>query len=455
MLLREMTSSAFAHSFKRIAQLAVAGLALAGLAACGGGGSSTPAEETPTPAPDPDPAPTPDPTPTPTPDPAPAPTPDPTAPTPSTPPEIPITPAPAAEDHPDTLAAAVVVAAGATVEGSIDSPDDVDFFKVELSDPGTVTFWTTGAADTVVTLMDGDGNDLSAAAGSASLRPTGGGAGLVAAAADTANSAGRVSVTTGLDEVFARVSGRSGGSTGDYNLHNEVAENLAPRVLGAIAPATVKAGGTTTVDLSGAFEDPEGGALTFSTSFGAGQVGPVSLGVSISGSVMNITSPAAMQPGPVSITVTASDPFGLVAVQVVSVTVTPGENNPPDGSDPADCIDVEGRRFWEEFCPIAGVQGGALYEAKFTNSCTESVDVHYEFSKFGDDSPRPSSGATTVSAGGTNNTHETSCISGSPPTLRVCVDFQSSRDGRCYGSGSDAHHRSYSLEELISSVEYR
>ena len=43
MLLREMTSSALAPSFKRFARLAVAGLALAGLAACGGGGSSTPA----------------------------------------------------------------------------------------------------------------------------------------------------------------------------------------------------------------------------------------------------------------------------------------------------------------------------------------------------------------------------------------------------------------------------
>ena len=46
-MLREMTSSALAHSFKRFARLAVAGLALAGLAACGGGGSST----TPTPCP--------------------------------------------------------------------------------------------------------------------------------------------------------------------------------------------------------------------------------------------------------------------------------------------------------------------------------------------------------------------------------------------------------------------
>ena len=161
-MLREMTSSALAHSFKRFAQCAVAGLALAGLAACGGGGSSTPAATTPT--------------------------------TPTTPPEIPIT-----QDHPDTLAAAVVVAAGATVEGSIGSADDVDFFKVQLTGPGTVTFWTTGEADTAIALLDGEGADLS---------PT--------------VSEGRVSKATTLDEVFARVSGRD-GSTGRYALHNTFA----------------------------------------------------------------------------------------------------------------------------------------------------------------------------------------------------------------------------------------
>ena len=82
MLLREMASSAFGRTFKRFAWCAVAGLALAGLAACGGGGSSTPAETAPT---------------TPTPDPAPTtPTPDPTTPTPDpdpTPPQMNIEPA--------------------------------------------------------------------------------------------------------------------------------------------------------------------------------------------------------------------------------------------------------------------------------------------------------------------------------------------------------------------------
>ena len=66
MLLREMTDPAFAHSFKRFAQCVVVGLALTGLAACGGGDP----KPTPTPTPTPTPAPAPDPTPTPTPDPA-------------------------------------------------------------------------------------------------------------------------------------------------------------------------------------------------------------------------------------------------------------------------------------------------------------------------------------------------------------------------------------------------
>ena len=189
MLLREMTSSAFAHSFKRFAQLAVAGLALAGLAACGGGGSSTPAATAPT---------------------------TPTTPTPT--PDIPITPAPAT-DHPNTLAAAVVVAAGATVEGSIDPADDVDFFKLQLTDPGTVTFWTTGEADTAIGLLDGEGNDLS---------PT--------------VSGGRVSKATSLDEVFARVSGQD-GSTGPYALHNTLASAAEDRYPNTEEAAVVIAAG--------------------------------------------------------------------------------------------------------------------------------------------------------------------------------------------------------------------
>ena len=434
MLRKQRTDTVSPCSFKRIARLAMVGLVLVGLTACGGGGgSSTPAKD-PTPASDPAPAPAPTPTPTPAPTPAPTPS-----------PEIPITPAPT--DHPDTLEAALDIPANADVESSIDSPEDVDFFKLKLTGPSTVSFWTSGDAKTAIALLDGEGNDLSAPGTSST---PGSSSGIqVQAAATTAgavvtDSDGRVSVTTGLDEVFARVRGR-GGSTGDYNLHNEVAQDLAPRVLSAFSGVTVQAGGDpVTVDLSNHFTDPEGGSLTFSTSFPTGQVGPVSLALQISGSILEITSPANMRAGPISISVTASDPVGLFTVQVLTVTVTSGGNR-PEAEDPADCIDVRISRFSEYGCQVVNEgRGGWNYHAQFMNRCTEEVSIRYEWSKFSDTSARPTSGSTGAGAGGTNYTFETNCISGNPPTLRVCVDWNDAVDDRCYGSGADAHHQPYS-----------
>ena len=47
-----------------------------------------------------------------------------------------------------------------------------------------------------------------------------------------------------------------------------------------------------------------------------------------------------MRAGPASIMVTATDPFGLFAVVVLRVEVTPGQTG--SGSDPKDCIRVSG-----------------------------------------------------------------------------------------------------------------
>ena len=126
-MLREMTSSAFAHSFKRFAQCAVVGLALAGLAACGGGGSSTPAATAPT-------------TPTPTPD-------------------IPITPAPTDQPAPtaDQLEAAVVIAAGETVDGTLESADDVKYYRLDVAETSVVELTIDAEAGTEVALLDSSG----------------------------------------------------------------------------------------------------------------------------------------------------------------------------------------------------------------------------------------------------------------------------------------------------------
>ena len=221
--------------------------------------------------------------------------------------------------------------------------------------------------------------------------------------------------------------------TGDYTLHNEVAENLAPRVLRALSAVTIKAGGApVTVDLSSAFEDPEGGALTFSTSFGAGQVGPVSLGITVSGSVMSITSPANMRPGPVSITVTASDPFGLVEVQVLSVTVTPGDNRPvtPQPNDLNGCVDPKIRTT--SLC----FEGEDDYTVDLTNSCSISIAVIFAWSHSESGLYGSGGGTTPIRPGATQQPYSAGCRS-SRPRFRFCVqpsrgsDLPSAAD-RCY-----------------------
>ena len=176
----------------RLARCALVSFALAGLVACGGGGGD---KETPTPAPETMPDPAPDPAPDPTPDPTPDPMPEPM-------PEIKIMPqAPA--DEPGTIADAVAITGDDPVSGNLSSPTDVDMFRLALDGPSTVAFWTTGEAETVVTPVDEDGSNLSA----------------------TTDAAGRVSVTTSLDDVYARVTGREGGRAGNYNLHHSAEEN--------------------------------------------------------------------------------------------------------------------------------------------------------------------------------------------------------------------------------------
>ena len=71
------------------------------------------------------------------------------------------TPSPdAADDHSDSLADATVAAVGATLSGRIDSPADEDYFRLQVSETGTLTVWTTGEVATDLTLLDSAGNDL-------------------------------------------------------------------------------------------------------------------------------------------------------------------------------------------------------------------------------------------------------------------------------------------------------
>ena len=277
------------------------------------------------------------------------------------------------DDGNNTIAEAVDITIDSVAHGRIDAPGDVDYYRMQLPEPGTVTVWATGDADTEIAFLDGDGNDLGAAnIALPQSSPTRTRGGSPADAPSSANGAGKVSVTTGLDDLFVRIRGRQGGRTGQYTLHNEFAENLPPRIRQKFTDVAVKAGGRAlSLDLSNFFVDPEGGNLEFGVSFPGGTIGPVSLGVTISGSIMEITSPANMRPGPVSVEITASDPFGLFAVQVLKVEVQPKE----DTTDLTSCISAR-IKSEVDFCSPAGMH----HYVDLTNSCSQQLSVWYQWS---------------------------------------------------------------------------
>ena len=326
------------------------------------------------------------------------------------------------DDHPDTLAAAVTVAHGQTVHGSIDSPNDIDFFKVRLTEPSTVSFWTTGVADTVITLRDGNGNALPTVSASN------------AGDADIAyNSGGRVTVLTPLEQVYADIRGRPGGRTGSYALHNEVVaqvrDNLRPIIVRRILPITLKAGASTSVDFAGAFRDPEGAALTYTANI-TSRIGPISLGLTVSGTALRITAPGNMPTGPVTIAITASDPLGLLVTQILTVTIQPGSNPEPPGDGPDGCVTVRVYPFNEGACQVTD-GGGYEYGIRFTNSCSYTVRLRFHWNPWSKESSGWSGGATSVRGNGTNTGHSTQCLD-NEPRARICAYTDDS--SRCYGS---------------------
>ncbi len=73
-------------------------------------------------------------------------------------PEMTITPTPTGDDHPDTIAGAVAIVDGETVDGSLDSPDDEDFFRLDVPEGTSVIDVTLQAeAGVEVALLDSEG----------------------------------------------------------------------------------------------------------------------------------------------------------------------------------------------------------------------------------------------------------------------------------------------------------
>ena len=97
--------------------------------------------------------------------------------------------------------------------------------------------------------------------------------------------------------------------------------NQAPTVSAAIPDQSVEEGAEVTVDVSGAFSDPDGDVLRYEATSDASSVATAS----VSGSDVTVTGEA---PGSATITVTATDPGGLSAIQTFEVTVTSANRAP-------------------------------------------------------------------------------------------------------------------------------
>ena len=97
--------------------------------------------------------------------------------------------------------------------------------------------------------------------------------------------------------------------------------NRAPAASAAIPDQSVEEGTQAAVNVAGAFSDPDGDALRYEATSDASSVATAS----VSGSAVTVTGEA---PGSATITVTATDPGGLSAIQTFEVTVTSANRAP-------------------------------------------------------------------------------------------------------------------------------
>ena len=231
------------------------------------------------------------------------------------------------DDHADTIAEATDVAVGSSVSGRMDSPDDVDYFRIQAAQAGILVVWTSGEVATELELLDVHGNPLPSASRASAPRPSGtvGETGAKTVILDIAT--GEVEVERG-DIVLAGV--RSKGRVGGYRFESKLVIPGETNVRGRFpAGISMSAGGAGySFDVAG-YVSPSQAKLTYSATVQQPVPGvPLNLGITFSGSVMNIlgaeTGPA--YSGPVAITVRVSDPFGLFAVQLLHLEFTREES---------------------------------------------------------------------------------------------------------------------------------
>ena len=176
-----------------------------------------------------------------------------------------------------------------TVKACFEDPNgDVLVYAATTSDPGVATAVTVGNAVTVEALAPGT--------------------------------------------VFVTVTAADAGGLAAEQRFQVLVPNRAPVAAGTIPPLELAVDDSTAMDVSGYFNDPEGQELSYTaavTDTGVARVSEV-------GSVLTVS---ARRKGVASVTVTATDPGGLSAVQSFAVTV-PNRAPEPVGSIPEGTVDA-------------------------------------------------------------------------------------------------------------------
>ncbi len=167
-----------------------------------------------------------------------------------------------------------------------------------------VTVGESATVDVSGAFSDPDGGSLAYTAGTSN------------AAVATASVSGSVVTITGVSKGAASVTvtATDGGGLSAQQSFGVTVPNRAPAALGTLPAVEFTVGESRTVDVSGAFTDPDGDALTYSASSSDVTVATASA----SGTVVTVTAAAQ---GRAVVTVTAADDGGLSAEQSFAVTV--------------------------------------------------------------------------------------------------------------------------------------
>ena len=146
-----------------------------------------------------------------------------------------------------------------------------------------------------------------------------------------------VAAGTAVVTVTARdPGGEAATQTIDVTVNEPSPTNRAPQPVGALPDQTLEVGGEpATVDVFGAFRDPDNDALAFAASSSRADVATASM----SGATVTIAPVAA---GTAVVTVTARDPDGATGTQTIDVTVNQAPNRAPVIADAIEPVSVNG-----------------------------------------------------------------------------------------------------------------